>query len=138
MNDQQTAVGNLEKIGEAPDRRSTVVHKGQGLGQDHLDTRDASPPKTRLELVFVDGNLKAPTQLLDDLETGIVPGIPVRVSRVAQSDNQPCVRLRHLGRSTHPNTDFPVKPVRRFRTCVSPQGSRKNKFAFLGVEAPAW
>jgi hypothetical protein len=29
-------------------------------------------------------------------------------------------------------------PVRRFRPCVSPQGSRKNKFAILGVEALAW
>lgn len=83
MNDQQTAVGNLEKIGEASDRRSAVVHKGQGLGQDHLDSLDASPPKTRLELVFVECNLKATAQLLDDLETGVVPGIPICVSGIA-------------------------------------------------------
>jgi hypothetical protein len=138
MNDQQTAIGNFEKIGEASNRKSTVVHKGQRLDQDHLDALDTTLSKTRLELVFVERYRKALAQPRNDLETGVVPGIPVRVSRIAQSDNQPCARLRHLGRSVHPNTDFPVMPVRRFRPCVSPQGSRKNKFAILGVEAPAW
>jgi hypothetical protein len=33
-----------------------------------------------------------------------VPGIPVRISRIAQSDNQPYTRIRHLDRSAHLNT----------------------------------
>ena len=77
-------------------------------------------PKRVWNLFLSNGNLKASAQLLDDLETGVVPGIPVCVSGIAQSDNQPCARLRHLGRSVHLNTDFPVTPDRRLRPCVSP------------------
>lgn len=87
---------NPEVIGQPPQRRTTAVHIGLGLGQQDIPAFNSPTTEKYIELVPLHRYLVSGCQLVNDHKTGIVPVPGVGWARIAKSGNKVQWVIRHI------------------------------------------
>jgi hypothetical protein len=72
-------------MGQFLHRRPAAVHECQRFGQQDLDILDKTASENKIEFLVLEHNVKILCDFIGDHETGVMPGIPVVFSRVAES-----------------------------------------------------
>ena len=85
MNDQHILALYSEIMGQFLYRRSAAVHECQRFGQQDLNTFDKTASENKIEFLVIELNVKILCNFIGDHETGVMPGILVGISRVAES-----------------------------------------------------
>jgi hypothetical protein len=87
--DNQHILAWYSKImGQFLQRWPTAVHKRHGLDQENIDIFDKATPKNGVEFGFIKQKVEILRNFVRDPEAGIVPGVFIVISRIAESDNQ--------------------------------------------------
>lgn len=85
MNDQHVLALYSKIMGQFLHRRPAAVHECQRFGQQDLDIFDNTASENRIEFLVIELNAKILCDFIGDHETGVMPGILVGISRVAES-----------------------------------------------------
>jgi len=85
MNDQHILALYPVIVGQFLHRRPAAVHECHRFGQQNLDTLDKTASENGIEFLVIQFNIKILCDFIGDYETGVMPGILVRISRVAES-----------------------------------------------------
>jgi hypothetical protein len=88
VDNQHILAWYLKIMGQILQGRPAAVHKGHGLGQQNVDIFDIAPPKNGVEFGFIKRNAEIQRNFVGHHEAGIMPGVFVFISRIAESDNQ--------------------------------------------------
>ena len=85
MNDQHVLALYSKIMGQILHRRPAAVHECQRFGQQDLDIFDKTASENKIEFLVIEHNVKFLGDFIGDHETGVMPGILVVFSRVAES-----------------------------------------------------
>lgn len=85
MNDDHVLALYSKIVGQLLHRRPAAVHECQRFGQQNLDILDKSASEDRIEFFAIEPNVKILCDFIGNHETGVMPGILVVFSRVAES-----------------------------------------------------
>jgi len=85
MNDNHVLALYSEIMGQILHRRPAAVHECLRFGQQDLDIFDKTASENKIEFLDTGVNIKILCNFIGDHETGVMPGILVVFSRVAES-----------------------------------------------------
>lgn len=85
MNDDHVLALYSKIMGQFLHRRPAAVHECQRFGQQNLAILDKSASEDRIEFPAIEPNIKILRNFIGDHETGVMPGVLVVFSRVAES-----------------------------------------------------
>ena len=88
MDNQHILAWYSKIMGQFLQRWPAAVHKRHGLDQNNIDIFDKATPKDSIKFGFIKRNVEILRNFVDDHEAGIVPGVFIGTSRIAESDDQ--------------------------------------------------
>ncbi len=88
MNDQHVLSLSSVIMGQFLHWWPAAVHECHWFGQQNRDIFDQTAPVNRIEFLIIERNIKILCDFIGDHETGVMPGVLVGISRVAESNHQ--------------------------------------------------
>jgi hypothetical protein len=85
MHDDHVLALYSKILGQFLHRRPAAVHECQRFGQQNLNTVDKTASENKIEFPVIDLNIKILSDFIGDHETGVVPGVMVGFSGVAET-----------------------------------------------------
>lgn len=87
MNDDHVLALYSKIVGQMLHRRPAAVHECKRFGQQNLEILDKPASEDRIEFLVIEPNAKILCDFIGNHEAGVMPGILVVFSRVAESDH---------------------------------------------------